>query len=260
MQSDAFKQSREEFFEGAGPLPSSSNSQRQPARSSRTSSKFGLTASDRFLRIDPRLRRIVVRACHNSYAAAKVVELLEDCVVSSFSAPPRDGDDWVLISSSTTTTTTTTTTAAATTSTNNTKDCWWKGLLLQNPSVCSVSSKAKEDYASSEQPGYRAQFSFDAESPTGGFHRLLLQSICQFHGLTTVSRMLHVDVPTETRGISCRTKARALIVTGCLQESKEGLPRLRLLQHLNEQDQTQQNQMNTTLVTEEFSAVRVSIA
>lgn len=260
MQGDVFKQSREEFFEGAGPLPSSSANPRHQRSSSRNDSSERLTAADMFLRIDPRLRRVVVRACHNSYAAAKVVELLEDCVVSTFSTPPRGGDsnntnggnDWVLISSSTATTTTTTT---SNNNNNNNKEYWWKGLLLHSPT--GVSLRTKEYAASGEQPGYRAQFSFDAESPTGGFHRLLLQSICQFHGLTTVSRMLYVDVPTERGGISGRTKARTLIVTGCLQEANEGAPRFRLLQHLNEQDQAQQNAVNANMVTEQFSAVRV---
>jgi hypothetical protein len=77
MTNDGMKDLREHFFEGHGPepiAPSINRAVRQRA----------LTGDDMLHRIDQRLRRLVVRACHNSYATAKVVQLFETFVVSSF--------------------------------------------------------------------------------------------------------------------------------------------------------------------------------
>jgi hypothetical protein len=56
---------------------------------------------------------------------------------------------------------------------------------------------------------YNYKFYFHAESPTGGFHRLLLHAICQFHGLHVTSKTADVQIGDETR-------ARLLNVTGAI--------------------------------------------
>ena len=77
---------------------------------------------------------------------------------------------------------------------------WWSTLLTQAPTVLSTVSRREQDVATH----VRVQFLFDAASPTGGFHRLLLHAVCQYHGLTAVSQMI------EHAGCS----NRALVVTG----------------------------------------------
>jgi hypothetical protein len=222
MLDDAFREAREKFFEGAGPLP---NERRLHSTSTTKQVKY-MTAAERMNRIDPRLRSVVVRACRNSYAAAKVVELLEDYVVSTF----QGHSDWILIR-----------TPSASSSDNDEQEqsMWWKGLLLQSPTVSKNSPTKAMDVDSCEEEGvngyYQALFLFDADSPTGGFHRLLLQAICQFHGLNIASRVLH-DAPLLD-GTSC-SQARVLIATGLVKE--EGAQPMRLLQHLNDQERGQQ--------------------
>ena len=53
-----------------------------------------------------------------------------------------------------------------------------------------------------------ARFCFDASSSTGGFHRLLLHAVCQFHGLNAIS------TTTTLTTSSGETVARLLTVTG----------------------------------------------
>jgi len=231
MQDDALKSAREQFFEGAGPLPTAISRQRSKPKEQEP---LLLSASDRLHRVDPRLRRVVVRACRNSYAAAKVVELFEECVVSVF----RGDGDWVLVADETTT---------LDGDDNNNNNTWWKDLLLQSPTVDT----------NNETGGYRAQFHFHPTSPTGGFHRLLLQAVCQFHGLHTVSRMVYDVVQMES---GSRSKARALIVTGARMTEE---PRFRLLQHLGQQEEEstgssrQQSDAKVTQMNNELSALVV---
>ena len=54
---------------------------------------------------------------------------------------------------------------------------------------------------------HTCQFYFHPNSPTGGFHRLLLHAICQFHGLRVSSRTVDVEIGEHRQ-------ARALTVTG----------------------------------------------
>lgn len=73
------------------------------------------------------------------------------------------------------------------------------GSLLEPPSVTQTKSGSTV-----------ARFSFDSESSAGGFHRLLLHAVCQFHSLHAVSKTIEL----ETRS------ARLLTVTGTLRGSK----------------------------------------
>jgi hypothetical protein len=56
---------------------------------------------------------------------------------------------------------------------------------------------------------------FDADSATGGFHRLLLHGLCQFHGLAAASSTMNVVV----HGNNEAKKARVLTATGMLYGS-----------------------------------------
>jgi len=182
---------RDRFFEGELPGPLAPHQPR-----SRISQKGPLTAEDMMNRIDNRLRRIVVKACSNSYAASKVVETFEEFLVASFAdSKPKLVEDW------------------------------WDDLLLEPPSITS-----RKDLRSV------AQFFFDADSTTGGFHRLLLHAVCQFHGLHAVSKMVDITIDSKS-------KSRALNVTGVLGEKK-----FRLLDHIAERQ-------NDTEAQERLSAL-----
>ena len=145
MMGDEMKDVREQFFEGHGPVVATPGGGK-----SGSIKRTALSGDDMLHRIDQRLRRLVVRACHNSYAAAKVVQLFETFVVSLFT-----GKSNVLR-----------------------EDPWWSDLLLESPTVTRRNDNL-----------YTAQFFFDSTLPTAGFHRLLLHAVCQFHGLNVVSRM-----------------------------------------------------------------------
>jgi hypothetical protein len=147
MTDDGMRDFRERFFEGHGPAPAAPN--HETAGAVRNSA---FTGDDKLHRIDQRLRRLVVRACHNSYAAAKVVQHFENFVVGSFTKGSKIRPE---------------------------DDRWWTSLLLECPTI----TRRKDSDRCT------AQFFFDAKLPTAGFHRLLLHAVCQFHGLNVVSRM-----------------------------------------------------------------------
>lgn len=114
-----------------------------------------LTAQDQMNRIEKRLRRVVVKAIENSYPATKVMERLEHFLLSVF----------CFVSTGTH---------------NNEKEEeeeeTWKDLLVESPSVSRLPNGK-----------LMASFLFDKDSSTGGFHRLLLHSLVQFHGLLGTS-------------------------------------------------------------------------
>lgn len=145
MNDEEMKDSREQFFEGYGPIQKDKPQNLKPTKTNTV-----LSGKDMLNRIDQRLRRLLIRACHNSYAAAKVVELFESFIVSSFM-----NDTSTLL-----------------------KDGWWIDLLLECPTL----THRKDSNRST------VQFFFHPTLPTGGFHRLLLHAVCQFHGLNVVSR------------------------------------------------------------------------
>jgi hypothetical protein len=123
--------------------------------------------------VDPRLRRVVVRAVRNSYPAGRVLERFEGFLVRVFSAgdraPAPDGPPPERPAS----------------------DESWSDLLLEAPTV-----EAEENRDGSSPDAGTAgaaavvvvRFYFDPDSSTGGFHRLLLHACAQFHGLDATSR------------------------------------------------------------------------
>mmetsp|Transcript_12103 Transcript_12103/g.22502 ORF Transcript_12103/g.22502 Transcript_12103/m.22502 type:complete len:465 (+) Transcript_12103:74-1468(+) len=173
---------RQQFFEGELP-----NRVPQPV-SNHNNSSFtpedisSLTPLQRFHRIEGRLRRILTKACENSYAASKVVNILEDYLVRVH-AGKKD---------------------------KHTREEWLE-LLLEPPTVTSPRLKKSKDQENDTKATLIARFLFDADSDTGGFHRLLLHGICQFHGLHAASSTMQVVVHNnETK------KARVLTATGTL--------------------------------------------
>lgn len=176
MNSNEMKGVREQFFEGEGPTPLVPMSR---SSVSNRSSKEAHTANDMLNRIDPRLRRLVVRACRNSYAASKVAGYFEDFVLRSFA-----------------------TTTASKKTKNVGSENWWRDIVLECPTVTQRKDNGR----------YSAHFFFHATAPTGGFHRLLLQAVCQFHGLHAVSRM--EDNFLQQGKESCG--ARVLVVSGAI--------------------------------------------
>jgi hypothetical protein len=208
MQDDEMKVVREQFFEGTGPMPVMSTSY---PRGSGACKKGPLTADDMLNHMDPRLRRLAVRACHNSFAAAKVVGLFEEFVVRSFTK--------------------------RTTKLMSLDECWWEDLLLECPTI----TQRKDNNR------YAAQFLFHETSPTGGFHRLLLHAVCQFHGLNSVSRMVRNFTVGDKK-----TTARALTVTGNMDDSST----YRLLKHLAEKEGEPSIGQDASVI-EKTSALRV---
>jgi len=172
MTDDELKGVRDRFFEGE--LPNRS----QPSH--KVGLQGPLTAQDMMNRIENRLRKVVVKACTNSYPAAKVVESFEDFVIRALAGKK------LKVSSD-----------------------WWKDLLLEQPTVTTRKDSRTV-----------ARFYFDAESSTGGFHRLLFHAVAQFHGLKAVSEMVNIQ-------IGDKSQARALTVSGAISEAK-----YRLLDHI----------------------------
>jgi hypothetical protein len=186
MKDDEMKSAREQFFEGHGPMPIVHNDRRKLK-------KVSLTGDDMLNRIDQRLRRLVVRACHNSYAAAKVVNLFETLIVNLFTNEKKS----ILIA-----------------------DGWWKDLLLECPTVTHQKDSDR----------CLVQFFFHPTLPTGGFHRLLLHAVCQFHGLNVVSRTeRNYEYVWENQ--TTTTGARSLTASGSLDNESSTIL---LLQHIGE--------------------------
>jgi hypothetical protein len=126
-----------------------------------------LTGRDMFYRVDLRLRRIAVQACRTSPSAAVTVKTMEAFLLTSFGPTlPEDA-----------------------------AGAWWSTLWNERPTVTHHADGTRT-----------LQFLFDATSDQGGYHRLLLHALCQFHGLAAVSTM----VDTSVHG----GPARALVVTG----------------------------------------------
>lgn len=114
-------------------------------------------------RIDSRLRPIVVKACTNSYPATCVVRVLEEFLVQQFASMQRFQLDAL----------------------------WWHDLLLKAPQH------------SIHKDLMVVEFYFSIDSSQGGFHRLLLHAVAQFHGLSAVSRL----IANEARFLSVSGKA-----------------------------------------------------
>lgn len=170
LRQDELSGVREQFFEGELPHRSNAVVAYNP---NKYQPKGPLTPAHMMNRIDARLRRVVVKACENSFPASKVVHTLEAFLVRAYAGKsdttPRDT---------------------------------WKELLLEPPTV---THRKRDDT-------YITRFLFDADSSTGGFHRLLLHGLCQFHGLGATSSSMEVVV----EGGKGKSSARLLTASGTL--------------------------------------------
>ncbi|MGK3750901.1 MAG: hypothetical protein ACI8RD_003201 [Bacillariaceae sp.] len=176
---------REKFFDGSLPCdPYSSSFSRIVVVDINS-----LTPLERFHRIESRIRRIVVKACENSYAASKVVNTLEDFLIRVYNGEKdeRSIEDW-------------------------------NEFLLGSPIVterrCSMKNKEQDENSTCNPRRLIIKFLFDADSATGGFHRLLLHGICQFYCLIATSSSTQINMPTKDGNIA--KKARVLTATGTL--------------------------------------------
>jgi hypothetical protein len=122
--------------------------------------------------IPDRLKNVVIRACSSSENTKSIVDALEDCLTKCFL---HDSDG---------------------------SECYANedlaSSLLFKPNVTKRVSSGHTT----------VRFAFDASSSKGGFHRLLLHAICQFHGLTT--SCFSSVFPSENGEID----ARLLVVSG----------------------------------------------
>ena len=84
----------------------------------------------------------------------------------------------------------------------------------------SVNGKSRDDLqfsslsSTSDFGNLIARFLFDADSPNGGFHRLLLHGVCQFHCLHATSSTTEINIMVNDSNV--RKRARVLTATGTL--------------------------------------------
>jgi hypothetical protein len=133
----------------------------------------GLEDPERMIQqIPERLKSVVIRACSSSDITKRIVDALEDCLKECF-LDNSDGSDCF-----------------------SNQDLASSLLLEPN-----VTKRASSGHTT-------VRFAFDASSSKGGFHRLLLHAISQFHGLST--SCFSSVFPRDSGQI----EARFLIVSG----------------------------------------------
>ena len=201
MEDDKLHDLRDKFF--AGEL------QEQPTRprDHKLVSSKPLTPEDMMNRIDDRLRRVVVKACTNSFPASQVVDNLETFLVRAYAGKkdklPRET---------------------------------WSDMLLEPPTV---TERKRDDMVI-------CKFLFDAQSSAGGFYRLLLHGLCQFHGLQATSST--VDIMIENH-----KQARILTATGTLSG-----PKVRLVEQVMKRQEPASVPESFEAVTNKMTSLIVS--
>jgi hypothetical protein len=170
MSDDSMKVVRDEFY--AGEIGVSANTvivRRRKSQETKLDAK--LTPEIMMNRIHERLRKVVVRACINSAESAKLVNSFERYLIRCFC----DGKK---------------------TSYRLSKEALQS--LLEPPTV------------TRRRTGHTiVRFYFSATSTSGGFHRLMLHAVAQFHGLHAVSTTIEFETKVEKQ-------ARLLTVMGSL--------------------------------------------
>lgn len=151
---------------------------------------------DQMLKCIPeRLRNVIIRACSSSETTAKLVDGYEAFLVQCFAQGKSASLDAVV-----------------------------SDTLLEAPTVTKTKSGSVV-----------ARFCFDSESSAGGFHRLLLHAVCQFHSLHALSTTVELKPHP----------ARLLSVTGALLG-----PKVRLSQVIRDTK-------GEPVVTKAFSTMRL---
>lgn len=139
-------------------------------------------------RIEPRLRRLVVRACQNSYAATNVMQRLEDYLLHRFYPDIGETDFHAE---------------------------WWSDLLIEVPTI------EEREQLESKGKTLSLTFSFQA-SQNSGFHRLLLHALCQFHGLKAFAKTSKSDKDVRVSYVSGRIaenmEQHPMSLIACIEE------------------------------------------
>mmetsp|Transcript_8366 Transcript_8366/g.19278 ORF Transcript_8366/g.19278 Transcript_8366/m.19278 type:complete len:465 (+) Transcript_8366:122-1516(+) len=211
-EDDSLSLVREKFFEGSLPCDGIHSSTASSKRKVVTDKDL-LTPLERFHLIENRLRRIVVKACENSYAASKVVNTLEEFLIRV-----HNGEK------------------------DETPRNEWKEFLLEAPTVTAKTTGTNTNGKKQQQDNHGKQtieasrgssgtrviikFLFDSDSSTGGFHRLLLHGVCQFHCLHAASSTTRVE----------GKKARVLTATGTFSGAN-----VRLVDFITERQEQRNN-------------------
>jgi len=208
-EDDQLSSVRDQFFEGS--LPYNKNSSSLSSKRKVVIDYDSLSPQERFLRIEKRLRRILVKACENSYAASKVVNTFEEFLIQTYG-----GGECELTAKE------------------------WEEILLESPIVTSSECIMTLDHKNrdSEISGspslskrdINIKFLFDADSTTGGFHRLLLHGVCQFHCLKATS---------STSCFNGKT-ARVLTATGTFSGAN-----IHLVDYITDRQKGASNSINT---------------
>lgn len=176
-----------------------------------------LTRDDKMNRIDKRLRQVVTRAIENSLPATKIMETLEDFLIQ---AHLRNNKDQTTIAP------------------QEDKQVW-NGILSKPPTI----SRNGDDNDNGKQI-LVLHFSFGSESSSnGGFHRLLLHALVQFHGLAAHS----ATTPTGGRLLTATgylADANHNLVDSVMQRQDERLQR----ENRNSQLDVQTNRLNALTV------------
>lgn len=227
LQDDKLASVRKEFMEGGGGVMGVPSHHKH---NHRANSPTVADPEQMLRRIDPRLRRVVTKAATNSLPACRVLKTVETFLLEVFAA---NGNVNKLPTSLLATD-------------------WWKDVLLEAPTVVRQSTTNDDSdevpaRTNSHQPMTEAQFYFHATHPTGGFHRLLLHAVTQFHGLSAVSRVVHDWTSTDTsnnKNNASINSARTLTVRGRPVEGK-----FRLLDVLTRDDEA-----GDSLVVQELGA------
>lgn len=162
---------RDKFFEGELTVNPKSVETQPGSKQLETASPEQM-----LLRIEARLRRVVIKACENSVPASNVVSHVEAFLLRAHRGKTLSDD----------------------------MD-WWKDLLMEPPSV----THRQRDNT------YITRYLFAGDSPNGGFHRLLLHGLCQFHGLKASSSTMEVAIDDTEQP----TQARVLVATGTISEA-----------------------------------------
>ena len=201
-EDDQLSSVRDQFFEGS--LPYNKNSSSLSSKRKVVIDYDSLSPQERFLRIEKRLRRILVKACENSYAASKVVNTFEEFLIQMY-----DGRECDLSAKK------------------------WQEILLESPIVTSPECKMTLEHKNQEslsKRDFNIKFLFDADSTTGGFHRLLLHGVCQFHCLKATS---------STSCFNGKT-ARVLTATGTFSGAN-----IHLVDYITDRQKGASNSINT---------------
>lgn len=180
-----------------------SSTPKQKVNHKNAKKKPTLTRDDKLNRIDKRLRQVVTRAIENSLPATKVMETLEDFLIRAHTG----GEDQQQV---------------------------WDHILSQPPTISRHGDDDKQVLV--------LRFTFGESTPNGGFHRLLLHALVQFHGL-------HAHSTTTPNG------GRQLTATGCLSDTKHKL--VDSIMERRDERLIRENNGSLNLATNRLNALKV---